>query len=409
MTAPHPGALEGRGCAVSPPSQPRPGRFAWLVLLALPLLLGAKDCGSTPPPPATCPATCPHGSACTDPAKGCQPIPAPGEVCQPGEYAGCWHFPDDSDSWLWACYAPWLPGGVVSVTDPALCPAAPPPVDPCGPVVCPAGQHCEAGHCMADPSPPDTGCILSGQPTEVVPGYAPQHGQLVNQAILRVHPECGGVGGRCVVPERPQAFQAAVEAELRKAGLCAGQHAPDTDEIAVSTPGSGIWEGYHIYAGAWDDPAGVGAVVWAPNSARPAWKAPGGPTPPPAGACPAPQPDRSPEHLIIALKCEGRWCDATPQTKATLPYCTQIGMSPMADGTLRAGCPMRSECPGWDCEHRKACELWALGGDYRWETQPPGSIVLRNLDNPAQSSCTGCSAIRVCSQDESVCSTWVSP
>ena len=167
-----------------------------------------------------------------------------------------------------------------------------------------------------------------------------------------------------------------------------------------------MWEGYHVYSGAWDDPAGDGTVVWAPGSARAAWKPPAGPTPPPASDCPAPQPDRSPEHLTIALHCGGKWCDATPQTVATLAYCTQIGMSPMADGTLRASCPMRSECPGFQCESRPACELYVLGGDYRWETTPGGQVE-HNPDNPAQARCAsaGC-AIRVCTMDESVCSGW---
>jgi len=47
------------------------------LLIASGLLLGAKSC-PPPAPPATCPAACPMGTACLDPARGCQPIPPPG-------------------------------------------------------------------------------------------------------------------------------------------------------------------------------------------------------------------------------------------------------------------------------------------------------------------------------------------
>jgi hypothetical protein len=69
----------------------------------------------------------------------------------------------------------------------------------------------------------------------------------------------------CRVRMSDQDFFATVAAELRKGGLCAGQHDDGaTDEIAVgSSPGE--VEGYHVYN------YGGGRVAWAPGSYRDTW------------------------------------------------------------------------------------------------------------------------------------------
>ncbi len=84
-----------------------------------------------------------------------------------------------------------------------------------------------------------------------------------------------GVGSDCVITtvggstinEICQNWFAAVAAELRNQGYCAGQHAESsTDEIAVSnTCCEGKWYGYHIcnYGG--------GKVVWNPGARRGWW------------------------------------------------------------------------------------------------------------------------------------------
>jgi hypothetical protein len=77
------------------------------------------------------------------------------------------------------------------------------------------------------------------------------------------------VNSDCRVPWGDQAFFAAVAAELRKQGLCAGQHDEGaTDEIAVGAR-PGEVEGHHVYN------YGGGRVAWAPGSYRDTWVAVG--------------------------------------------------------------------------------------------------------------------------------------
>lgn len=142
-------------------------RFAWawflggLVATASCSIIKPPKPEPTPPPPQVCPEECGRGTACTDPALGCQPIPPPGPECASGQFCGCWHFPEDSRTWLYACCTPWLPGGIVNVVaGPAQCPTPPPP--PSCPEACPEGQHCldPAVGCVPKPPtpPPAGGC-----------------------------------------------------------------------------------------------------------------------------------------------------------------------------------------------------------------------------------------------------------
>ena len=68
--------------------------------------------------------------------------------------------------------------------------------------------------------------------------------------------------------QKCQAWFAAVNAELRAQGYCAGQHElGQTDEIAVGNTGcAGKWYGYHVcnYGGP--------LVVWNPGARRGWWK-----------------------------------------------------------------------------------------------------------------------------------------
>ncbi len=135
------------------------------------------------------------------------------------------------------------------------------------------------------PEPPP--CVLAGEPTLSVPDHQPTLGFEVNGAMAALRPDCS-IGGTCLLGDTTQQeWQAAVEAKLRERALCAGQHTPTTDEIAVAeqprpgVPGP-VWEGYHVFAG--DDhegpvpPGGARRTVrWAPGAYTGAWRSPVGP------------------------------------------------------------------------------------------------------------------------------------
>ena len=338
----------------------------------------------TPPPGPVEPPAPP-------PAPECLPgVPWCHELVPPASCGQCKHQP---------------PGGSCRLAPPC---APPPPAPPtCTNVDCVPGYHCEetllGPVCLPDPPPPAGGCSIDGEPGPALPDHRPTLGPEINAAMAALRPDCDP-GGRCVLEESRQSWQARVIAELRRRGLCAGQHEPSTDEIAAATSATSPREGWHVYAGPWDGP---GTVVWSPQAARLAYAAPSSPPPPtspPGDACPLPHPDRS--RLYLEAKIGRQWIDATVQTVGTLDYCTEIGMSPMDSGALRASCPMRSECPGYQCEQRQACELYAMGGAYDWQTTPPG-LVIHHPDNPALAQCRDCEAIRVCAADGAVCSEWV--
>jgi hypothetical protein len=226
-----------------------------------------------------------------------------------------------------------------------------------------------------------------------------------------------------VIKERPQAFQAAVEIQLRAMGLCAGQHGPGTDEIAVASKAGSPWEGYHIYAGAgWDDPEGDGTIVWAPQARRPVYKAPGAtpPPPPPADACPfAPCPARvwTAETLPPGWGQDAigtpRWqfnahgyppdkVDVTAVVVRNEPYCAATRQSPMATGTLRDQCPMRGE----EGPERVAVENWLTGGTAVEAKSGSGTRCEKAEGNPMQFHKADGNCRMCASSDPRVCTEW---
>ena len=282
---------------------------------------GGYQCISVTPPPPPPPPPDPCQPNPCDPAETCLPLATgaecrpPAPVCHEGETCGCWHRPPGQ---------PWT-----KLPD---CPAPPPP----------------------PPPPPPTGCSIDGEPGPPIPDYKVALGTQVNQAMLVLHPECS-IGGRCVILEGRQEWQAKVVAKLRATwGLCAGQHAPDTDEIAVATSATAPREGWHVYAGPWDGP---GTIVWAPQAARGAYAAPSSP---PSGGCSDPLPPplaRFGSHPL-ASRPGVRKFTSTPLVRGAA-YCAQIGLAP------RDECPVRAECdPTKDnlkCGERSACEALAVG------------------------------------------------
>ena len=364
------------------------------LLIAWGLLLGAPSC--PPPPPATCPAACPLGTACLDAAKGCQPIPPPGPVCEVGvQHCGCWVMPPELGEWLELRCSPGE-----TCTPEKQCAPAPPPTPTC-PAKCPAGQSCTdpAVGCAPTPPPPSGGCSIDGEPGPMIVGYKPALGSEVNAAMTALT-GCDP-GSRCVLQEGRQAWQARVIAELRRMGRCAGQHTPTTDEIAAATSATAPREGWHVYAGPSEGP---GTVVWSPGAATPAYAAPE--APPPTAGC---SPPAVPKVDRWGLAYRNRWWDSTPlfygRDTATWTgqpvtgYCEAIGMP-------RLHCPARQE---GDPE-RRACEGYGIGGSANavplWRCEQGLPEV--NPVQPFQARCDP-GYIEVCSTDGAVCAREVMP
>lgn len=360
--------------------------------LVLALLIGLGSCPvkpPKPPEPPTCPSTCPHGTACTDAAKGCEFIPAPGPICGKDEFCGCYHMPPTSETWLEA--------------------------------TCPVGQQCNVNRqCETAPPPPVEGCVLAGEPTTAT--SSPNlYGDLVNQVMHELHPECE-IGGRCELGNTtPNEWYDAVNKKLRAKGKCAGRHSDHTDEIAVAEKRNTLWLGYHIFAG--DDsngpvpPGGSPRLVrWSPQAYMGAWVPPDVVTPPTPEECPNPKPDRvwlegeippgwdpnlvgKPRLQILSKMHTGDWVDTTLTTIRNLSYCEKIGMSPMANGVPRDVCPMRPD----GHPERVACERYAAEGNWI-VVSDDGLPCEQNAENSAQFRARG-GHCRLCNPAKTVCST----
>ena len=367
-------------------------------------LIGACNGVNIPDPtPKVCPASCPVGTACTDPAMGCQPIEAPGPVCTSGvDQCGCYVMPPETGQWEEI----FCPVGQVCTAE-KKCVAGTPPLPVCP--ACPVGYSCAdpAVGCVKDPvvPPPTEGCSIDGEPGPKILDYKPVLGNEVNAAMAALKPACSP-GGHCVITDTRQGWQARVIAELKRRGRCSGQHSPTTDEIAVATSVSAPREGWHVYAG---PDSGPGTVVWSPGAARPAYEAPSGTPPlepPPAGACSDPWPPKVARWG--GPKAHQRTNDSTPQfynkTAArwdgseVTGYCDSLGFFG------RLFCPARSECPGVKCQERGLCEELGVSGHYGgkplWRSD--GRVELS--DNPYQATCSGCTWLEVCAADGTVCS-----
>lgn len=315
-------------------------------LLLLPLLLAAGWCPVPTPTPSPEPT-------------------APAPVCQEGQTCGCWHMPPGQG---WQQLPP----------------------------------------CTTPTPPPASGCVLAGEPSV----SSPQPGTLgaqVNQAMKNLRPDCE-VGGTCLLGDMTQQeWQAKVEAELRRMGLCAGQHAPSTDELAVAVLGTDPWQGYHVFAG--NDGSGPvppgGArrtVKWAPQAFTGSWMPPSvtpTPTPPPVVGCSDPV---TPKVDRWNLTPHNRWVDATPlfyNRETTRWDGTMItGYCDAAKFVNRLHCPARSECPGYKCEERSSCEALGVGGKPLWRCAVGQPDV--NPANPFQASCGG-AWIEACAVDGTGC------
>jgi hypothetical protein len=309
--------------------------------------------------------------------------PPPSPVCA-GETHSCWHQPPGMP-WVYACPVYDSTSAIIGVqneVDKAKCPLPP-------------------------TAPPDT-CILSGEPTVAAPSLNTL-GETVNAAMGELRPDCTP-GGTCLLVDMTRTeWQNLVNAKLRMKGLCAGQHSPSTDEIAVAVRSTDPWQGFKVFAG--DDsngpvPAGQPrrTVVWSPEAYKGSWMPPGtAPPPPPAvKACSDPIP---PKVARFNLKAHNRWNDSTAlfygkeakrwDGTTVYDYCVSAG-SPD-----KLFCPARLEGSG----DRLACERVGVSGkdDGKPEWRSDGELV-PNPENIFQASCMGgCTWLEVCSADFAVC------
>jgi hypothetical protein len=206
-------------------------------------------------------------------------------------------------------------------------------------------------------------------------------------------------------------------AKLRSYGLCAIAGI----EAVFVRRSDGLVEEYHaVYFGngSWTDSNNGKFMGIHSDGGGPPAPPVDPPAPPPVVdyGCPAPRPDRvwTAETLppgwgsneigrprwVINSKPHGVWVDTTAVTNRNEPYCRAIGMSPMADGTLRAGCPMR---PDGHAE-RVACERYVAEGD--WVVVAEGGATCEaNPDNSSMFRRTSASgSCRLCNPAQTVCS-----
>jgi hypothetical protein len=109
----------------------------------------------------------------------------------------------------------------------------------------------------------------------------------------------------------------------------------------------------------------------------------------PSDLCPSPRPD--PAKLVWKVQPSGSWYDPTP-TVNSCDYCKDIGLGEY-NGAVRCNCPARSECPGYQCESRVACEQVLMQSPFPvWR----GDGTIEVEDNGWRARCYDCSWLSVC-------------
>jgi hypothetical protein len=431
-----------------------------MMALAAVLFMGAKGCSDcekkTAAAAATCQALGEGSDACKaakiEADKACAPVIEPPATCNDGFPPGpegcpkCEHL-----TCQYGCTE--SPGG-------GICKPKPEPVCP---EACPAGQECKdpAVGCVAVPPPPATTCVPACKATEscvkrgsvepftyeCVPVTTTPEAPLIRDedltyvgdaapaqmwaetdaAISRwrtLHPEKWNGNGSCLVSVSgiDEAFLG-ISTELLRVGIVAGQSITDdgkrSDCTFVNRTGTKLYEEGHLFDYA------RACVATGPNAMKGLYRRGDAPPvePPPATAsCPyAPCPFKlwTAETLppgwgedaigTAAWKWNAKLhtmgnADSTPVTVRQEPFCHAIGMSPMADGTLRASCPMR---PDGHTE-REAVENWLLDGGPVRDSKNGQDCTPNNTDNPfaflaGTGNCRICNALAPPGQ---VCSEW---
>lgn len=263
----------------------------------------------------------------------------------------------------------------------------------CGGVVIPVPQPTPT----PTPTPPPTPPPVEPPPVEPPPVEPPPGPQMCGQEEdLIAGPTCQPqlqakvvgameyLGDPTGMP--PQETLTILALELNKLGLCA--HAGI--EAVFVRRSDGNWEEYHAVH--------FGTGGWTHNGKFMGCHHTESSPPPVQSGCSDPA---TPRVDKFNLKPHGRWYDSTPLFYGK-DYCTAIGFPE------RLHCPARSECPGFKCEERLACEQLGLGGAaplFRCEKGSPDV----NPDNPFQARCYDSAWIEVCHNDGKTCTRVVIP
>lgn len=374
-------------------------------------------CGVKP----TCPATCPAGSACTDPAKGCVPLDCQTQGCPAGQ----------------SCVK-------LGETQPPIyvCAATNPP-----PLTCPTGQHLEGGACVADQPPPSS--LPAAQPylddtklTQDTSDSSTKFFGTLNDAVkLYQQKEPSHWSAdltRLTVPvatgyQRLSAWlrpTVAAQSTVASSGWVSGELylslAPPRFEAYLVFAGDGKWNnttgsfrGTYYYDAPPPTPIppqdcktmlcgpGTQCTVIASNPPQAVCV----PQPDPLAAL-APLPDRKALQIAADSGHYGGYRDWTPRVCGRPDLCAAYGY------TGRNCCPVgNAPQPGIGYGR----ERYAMGDDSGSQAPPnvPGPAVCQtqggrpNLDpaNWLNCSCAGqgCTKIQMCNKDLSVCSGWIDP
>lgn len=338
--------------------------------------LAAKECGVViPPPPATCADGLPPGpDGCP---KTCDDLACPYGCEQPDPHKD------------------------------AVCKPKPPTPPPTCPEACPAGQECTdpAVGCKPKPTPPPAGaCVIEGDLEVTVPQYTPQLQAIVVEEIKAMGDTTG---------QPPAVTLERLAARLRARGLCA---IAGIEAVFVQRTDKNFEEYHAVFFG-------TGALIETGKFMGTHYDKTGATPPPPVSdACPAlPCPLR--EWTADTLppgwgdneigNAAWKWnaklhtmgnADSTPVCVRQEPFCREIGLSPYADGTPRASCPMRPDGHA----DRVAVETWLLrGGPVREgrNGMTRESCAPNNTDNPF-AFLAGTGNCRICDTPGVTCSDW---
>lgn len=299
---------------------------------------------------------------------------------------------------------------------PTPTPTPPPAEDPC--TLCPEGTECvlipRVGlppivTCVPPPAPeptptptPPPVSSCSPHPDDegwrVVPNYQAQLYAEYRIVVQAVGNTCGAASPDESLQRATLDRVAAVWREKFPGRCVTSPKDWDNvgDSVSVKTA-DGVFEEWHaVYFG-------NGCIIEGSNAMKNGWVCPGctvqgpepepTPEPPSSSGCSAPV---TPKVNRWNLKPHNRWYDSTPlfYGKGEDGYCAKIGFPD------RLFCPARSECPGFKCEERAACEKVGIGGLPLWRCEVGQAEV---NENPYLARCPEGTWIEVCSADGTVC------